>query len=57
MVDVAEVLKGYEELGAGPRGSVLDDKTDKDKVTVGAVEDKAGIVDGLKGSDWVVVDG
>ena len=51
------MLKGYEELGAGPCGSVLDDKTDKDKVTVGAVEDKAGNVDGLKGSEWVVVDG
>ena len=57
LVGVARVLKGYEELGAGPCGSVLDDKTDKDKVTVGAVEDKAGNVDGLKGSEWVVVDG
>ncbi len=57
LVGVAHVLKGYEELGAGPCGSVLDDKTDKDKVTVGAVEDKAGNVDGLKGSEWVVVDG
>ena len=57
LVGVAHVLKGYEEMGAGPCSSVPEGKTDKDKVTVGAVEDKAGNVDGLKGSEWVVVDG